>query len=76
MTVISGKRETRILRSSTKQKQRKIDSDLEIVDELSGDSDGVKFSKNVKVPRVELSLKTSIDSSEDDLDSDLDHHRV
>ena len=75
-SVILGKRETRILRSSTKQKQRKIDSDLEIVDELSGDSDGVKFSKNVKVPRVELSLKTSIDSSEDDLDSDLDRHRV
>ena len=42
-TIISGKKETRTLRSSTKQKQRRIDSDLEIIEELSGDSDSLKL---------------------------------
>ena len=75
-TIVSGKKETRTLWSSTKQKQKKIESDLKIVEELSGDSDGLKFNKNVKVPKMELSLKTSIDSSKDDLDSNLDCCRV
>ena len=72
----SGKMETRVLRSSSKRKQKKVDSDLEIVEELSGDSDGIKFNKSTMGSKVELSLKTSIDTSEDDLDSDLDRQRV
>ena len=46
--------------------------------ELSGDSDDLKFKKDSKLPELELelNLKTSMESSEDDLDSDLDRHKV
>ena len=76
--IVSGVKEVRTLRSNAKKKQKKIDSDLEIVEEFSEDSDGLKFNKDPKVPNMELNLnlKTSIDSSEDDLDSDLDQCRV
>ena len=58
---IAGTKETRTLRSQARKKTAKIDSDLEIVDELSEDSDGIKFDKTHKVPDLELNLnlKTS-----------------
>ena len=65
-------------RSQDKKRTTKFDSDLEIVGQLSGNSDGLKFKKDSKLPELELesNLKTSVESSEDDLDSDLDRCKV
>ena len=65
-------------RVAKSQKMSKVDSDLEILSELSGDSDGIKFNRprGVRSKKseylVEESLKTTVESSEDDLDSDLE----
>ena len=71
-------KKNRTQRSQNKKRTTKVDSDLKIVGEVSGDSDGLKLKKDSKLPtlELELNLKTSVESSEDDLDSDLDRHRV
>ena len=80
--VVGKTKKSRTLRSQNKKHAAKIDSDLEIVAEMSGDSDGQKFEKiknskqNESGLELELNLKTRVESSEDDLDSDLDKHRV
>ena len=59
----------------------KVDSDLEIVAELSGDSDGLKFQKPLcasgkQTVESDSDIKTTIESSEDDLDSDIERRRL
>ena len=59
----------------------KVDSDLKIVAELSGDSDGQKFQMPFpnhakQSVESELDIKTTVESSEDDLDSDIEKRRL
>ena len=74
-------KKARSQRKQLKKSVSKVDSDLEILAELSGDSDGQRFQKsksNYVEPNVEfdLNLKTTVESSEDDLDSDTDKCRI
>ena len=80
-SIIAGK--TKKTRSQRAQKKivAKVDSDLEILAWLSGDSDGQKFQKSSmgyleQNVDLDMNLKTTVESSEDDLDSDLDKCRI
>ena len=72
----------RTQRSQNKKQATKIDSDLKIVAEMSSDSECQKFEKTKNSKQIEsdlelqLHLKTKVESSKDDLVSDLDKHRV
>ena len=80
--VVGKMKKSRTQRSQNKEQAAKIDSDLKIVAEMSGDSDGQKFEKIKNSKQIEtgleleLNLKTRAESSKDDLDSDLDKCRV
>ena len=80
--VVGKSKKNTTQRSQNKRETAKVVSDLEIVTEMSSYSDGQKFEKikNSKQTEsdleLELNLKTRVESSEDDLDSDLDKRRV
>ena len=67
--VVDKTKKSRTLRSQNKKQAAKIDSELKIVAEMSGDSNGQKFEKienskqNESGLELELNLKTRVESS-------------
>ena len=78
---ITGKQKRMVIVKKQQKPKPKVDSDLKIVAELSGDSDGQKFHKTLP-NKLKTSVdtdsetKTSVESSEDDLGSDLEKRRL
>ena len=68
---VTGKQKRTVVIKKQQKCTPKVDSDLKIVAELSGDSDGQKFHKSLpNKPKsaiyTDSEIKTSVESSEDD----------